>query len=66
MLLGLALLSSQLCLCYGSVQERRYPVLSFLILSLSVLVLYWAWFVYLKYAQGESEASNEVRGKYRK
>ena len=32
----------------------------YFVLSVSTLLLYWAWFVYLKYAMGESEASKEV------
>ena len=58
--LGLSLLLSHLLLCYGSVQERRATVTLFFILSMAVLVLYWAWFGYLKYGMGEREASKEV------
>ena len=58
--LGLSLLLSHLVLCYGSVQERRATVTLFFILSMAVLVLYWAWFGYLKYGIGDGEASKEV------
>ena len=58
--LGLSLLLSHLLLCYGSVQERRATVTLFFILSMAVLVLYWAWFGYLKYGMGDEEASKEV------
>ena len=62
-LLGLSLLLSHLVLCYGSVQERRATVTLFFILSMAVLVLYWAWFGYLKYGMGDGEASGEVNGR---
>ena len=58
--LGLSLLLSHLLLCYGSVQERRATVTLFFILSMAVLVLYWAWFGYLKYGMGDGEVSKEV------
>ena len=58
--LGLSLLLSHLLLCYGSVQERRATVTLFFILSMAVLVLYWAWFGYLKYGMEDGEASKEV------
>ena len=57
-LLGLSLLLSHLC--YGSVHERRPTFTLFFILSMAVLVLYWAWFGYLKYGMGDEEASKEV------
>ena len=60
MILGLSLLLSHLLLCYGSVQERRAAVTLFFILSMAVLVLYWAWAGYLKYGVGDGEASKEV------
>ena len=60
-LLGLSLLLSHLVLCYGSVQERRATVTLFFILSMALLVLYWAWFGYLKYCMGDEEASKEVK-----
>ena len=59
-MLGLSLLLSHLLLSYGSVQERRATVTLFFILSMAVLVLYWAWFGYLKYGMGDGEASKEV------
>ena len=59
-LLGLSLLLSHLVLCYGSVQEMKAALSLFFILSLSLLVLYWVWFSYLKYGKGESEAAEEV------
>ena len=58
--LGLSLLLSHLLLSYGSVQERRATVTLFFILSMAVLVLYWAWFGYLKYGMGDGEGSKEV------
>ena len=64
-MLGLSLLLSHLVLCYGSVQERRATVTLFFILSMAVLVLYWAQWAYLKYGMGESEASQEVRNAIR-
>ena len=51
-LLGLSLLLSHLVLCYGSVQEMKAALSLFFILSLSLLVLYWVWFSYLKYGKG--------------
>ena len=42
------------------VQERRATVTLFFILSMAVLVLYWAWFGFLKYGMGDGEASKEV------
>jgi hypothetical protein len=59
-LLGLSLLLCHLMLCYGSVQERRATVTLFFILSMAVLILYWAQFGYLKYGLEDEEASKEV------
>ena len=59
-LLGLSLILSHLVLCYGSVKERKAAITLFFILSISVLLLYWVWWGYLKYGKGESEASKEV------
>ena len=59
--LGLSLLLSHLLLSYGSVQESRYTITFFFILSMAVLILYWMWFAYLKYGKMESEASKKVK-----
>ena len=59
-ILGLSLLLSHLVLSYGSSKEKKVLVTLFFIFSISVLVLYWVWFGYLKYGKGESEASKEV------
>ena len=61
-LLGLCLLTSLVSLEYGSMTGERPPLTLFLILSLATMAVYWLWFLYLKYAKMESEASKEVRG----
>ena len=45
---------------HSSKHESRSHLTLYFVFSLSTLILYWAWFVYLKYAMGESEASKEV------
>ena len=59
--LGLSFLLTHLVLMYSSKHESRSHLTLYFVLSVSTLLLYWAWFVYLKYAVGESEASKEVR-----
>ena len=75
-LLGLSFLATHLVLMYSSKHSSRCVVCHvttivtyhvarshltlYFVLSVSTLLLYWAWFVYLKYAMGESEASKEV------
>ena len=61
-LLGLCLLTSLVSLEYGSMTGERPPLALFLILSLATMAVFWLWFLYLKYAKMESEASKEVRG----
>ena len=58
--LGLSFLVSHLVLMHSSKHESRPHLTLYFVFSLSTLILYWAWFVYLKYAMGESEASKEV------
>ena len=60
--LGLILLTSLVSLEYGSMTGERPPLALFLILSLATMAVFWLWFLYLKYAKMESEASKEVRG----
>ena len=60
-MLGLSFLLTHLVLMYSSKHESRSHLTLYFVLSVSTLLLYWAWFVYLKYAVGESEASKEVR-----
>ena len=60
-MLGLSFLLTHLVLMYSSKHESRSHLTLYFVLSISTLLLYWAWFVYLKYAVGESEASKEVR-----
>ena len=57
---GLALLSL-VSLLWGSANQKRQQILLFLILSGSILLLYWSWFLYLKVGLKEREASEEVR-----
>ena len=59
-MLGLSFLVSHLVLMHSSKHESRPHLTLYFVFSLSTLILYWAWFVYLKYAMGESEASKEV------
>ena len=58
--LGLSFLVSHLVLMHSSKHESRSHLTLYFVFSVSTLILYWAWFVYLKYAMGESEASKEV------
>ena len=58
--LGLSFLVSHLVLMHSSKHSSRSHLTLYFVFSVSTLVLYWAWFVYLKYAMGESEASKEV------
>ena len=58
--LGLSFLVSHLILMHSSKHESRSHLTLYFVFSVSTLILYWAWFVYLKYAMGESEASKEV------
>jgi len=58
--LGLSFLLTHLVLMYSSKHESRSHLTLYFVLSVSTLLLYWAWFVYLKYAVGESEASKEM------
>lgn len=59
-LLGLSFLATHLVLMYSSKHSSRSHLTLYFVLSVSTLLLYWAWFVYLKYAMGESEASKEM------
>ena len=50
-----------LCLLLLNTQFVSFaPVTLYFVFSVSTLILYWAWFIYLKYAMGENEASKEV------
>ena len=59
--LGLSFLASHLVLMYSSKHESRSHLTLYFVLSVSTLLLYWSWFVYLKYGVGENEASKEVK-----
>ena len=58
--LGLSFLATHLVLMYSSKHESRSHLTLYFVLSVSTLLLYWSWFVYLKYGVGENEASKEV------
>jgi len=58
--LGLSFLVTHLFLIYSSKYEKRFFLTVFFVLSISTVLLHWAWFVYLKYAMEESEASKEM------
>ena len=58
--LGLSFLVTHLFLIYSSKYEKRFFLTLYFVLSISTVLLHWAWFVYLKYAMQESEASKEV------
>ena len=58
--LGLSFLVSHLILMHSSKHESRPHLTLYFVFSVSTLILYWAWFIYLKYAMGENEASKEV------
>ena len=58
--LGLGFLVTHLVLMYSSKHESRSHLTLYFVLSVSTLLLYWSWFVYLKYGVGENEASKEV------
>ena len=62
--LGLSFLATHLVLMYSSKHESRSHLTLYFVLSISTLLLYWAWFVYLKYGVGENEASKEVITSY--
>ena len=62
--LGLSFLATHLVLMYSSKHESRSHLTLYFVLSVSTLLLYWAWFVYLKYGVGENEASKEVITSY--
>ena len=48
--LGLLLLHSMLSLLYGSYSKSSIFVIVFLASSLVVVILYWCWYFYIKYA----------------
>jgi len=58
--LGLSFLVSHLILMHSSKHESRPHLTLYFVFSVSTLILYWAWFIYLKYAMGENEASKEM------
>lgn len=58
--LGLSFLATHLVLMYSSKHESRSHLTLYFVLSVSTLLLYWSWFVYLKYGVGENEASKEM------
>merc|ERR1719251_363223 len=58
--LGLSFLATHLVLMYSSKHESRSHLTLYFVLSVSTLLLYWAWFVYLKYGVGKNEASKEM------
>ena len=54
------MLVSHLVLLYGASQEKKAPLILFFTISISVIILYWAHFAYLKYSLQDGEASKEV------
>jgi len=58
--LGLSLLVSHLVLVYGATQEKRAPVILFFTISMTVIIIYWVHFAYLKYTLQDGEASKEM------
>ena len=51
--LGLLLLLSMLSLLYGSYSESVLFIIGFLALSLAVVIVYWCWYAYTRYAGGD-------------
>ena len=48
--MGLLLLLSMLSLLYGSYSKSSIFMIVFLAFSLVVVIIYWCWFFYIKYA----------------
>ena len=49
-ILGLLLLLSMLSLLYGSYSKSSIFIIVFLASSLCVVIVYWSWYCYTKYA----------------
>jgi len=58
--LGLLLLLSLVCLLYGSYCESRIWIIAFITTSLAVVLTYWCWYLYIKYAGMEYPESEET------
>ena len=59
--LGIVSLLSLLSLEYGAANQEIKKIVFFFIVSCAVVLLNWAWFIYLKHCLREREASEEVR-----
>ena len=57
--LGLLLLLSMFSLLYGSYGESSIFLIGFLALSLAVVIVYWCWYFYIKYAVTDYPAFDE-------
>ena len=57
---GLVFFLSFLSLQVGTVRQSLVGVRLFFILSSGTVVIYWVWMGYLRWGEGENEASKEV------
>ena len=62
--LGLLLLLSMFSLLYGSYSESSIFLIGFLALSLAVVIVYWCWYFYIKYAVTDYPAFEEQVSSY--
>jgi len=60
--LGLLLLLAMLSLLYGSYSESSLFLIGFLASSLAVVIVYWCWYFYTKYADGDYPVFEEEVG----
>ena len=60
--LGLLLLLALVCLLYGGYSESRVWIIAFITTSLAVVLTYWCWYLYIKYAGMEYPESEETAG----
>jgi len=61
---GICMLSSHGCLGLGSTRKNSQFVGLYFTLTFGLVIIYWLWFIYLKYGICETEASKEVVFQY--